>query len=283
MKPGPCRRLLYSLLLALPCAALAPAWAGCSRPIAAPSAPNGLSVVVRNDEVSGIFPELLNSIGEQAGCTFVWSVVPRARLEAMFENGSADILMPATASARRDRLGTFVPMLETRAFLVSLAGNRAPVASMAQLLERRELRVALVRGFDYGAPYLDMSGKLAEQKRLLLESTPTNVLRLLNDGIADAVILTPVAVWGAIRTDARIEGLDGRLRFEALPELPWIRSGIYLSHKSLGAADRAILEKALHASTRAGALMQAYKRTYPPAMLADGTRPVSAEHLPAAP
>ncbi len=265
------------------CAALPPAWAGCSRPIAAPSAPNGLSVVARNGEISGIFPELLNSIGAQAGCTFVWSVVPRARLEAMFENGGADILMPATASERRDRLGTFVPMLETRAYLVSLAGTRAPVANMAQLLQRRELRVALVRGFDYGAPYLGMGQKLAEQKRLLLESTPTKVLRLLNDGLADVAILTPVAVWGAIKTDARIEGLEGRLRFEPLPELPWIKSGIYLSLKSLSAADRGTLEKALHASTRSGALMQAYKRTYPASMLADGTRPVPPEQLPAAP
>lgn len=281
--PGPCRRLLHLLLPALLCAALPPARAGCSRPIAAPSALNGLSVVARNDEISGIFPELLNSIGEQAGCTFLWSVVPRARLEAMFENGSADILMPATASERRDRLGTFVPMLETRAFLVSLAGTRAPVATMAQLLERRELRVALVRGFDYGAPYLDMGRKLADQKRLLFESTPTKVLRLLNDGLADVAILTPVAVWGAIKTDARIEGLEGRLRFEPLPELPWIKSGIYLSLKSLSAADRATLEKALHASTRSGALMQAYKRTYPASMLADGTRPVAPEQLPAAP
>ena len=271
MNPGNRRRLLVLALLG----AALPAWAGCSRPIVVPSAPNGLSVIIHGDQVSGIFPELLNGLAEASRCTFVWSAVPRARLEAMFENGTADILMPATNSARRDQLGTFVPMLETRAFLVSLPGARAPVANMAQLLARRELRVALVRGFDYGAAYLELSQKLDKQKRLLLESNPTNVLRLLHDGMADVAILTPIAVHGAIKTDARIEDLDNRVRFEALPELPWIKSGVYLSNRSLSAGDRAVLEKALNNATRAGTLLQAYKRIYPPAMIAEGTRPVT--------
>lgn len=272
MEPGPCRRLL---LLALLGAAL-PAWAGCSRPIIAPSAPNGLSVTVRGEAVGGVFPDLINAIGEQAGCTFVWSSVPRARLEAMFENGSADILMPATNTPHRDQLGLFVPMLDTRPFLVSIVGKRGPIGSMAQLLERRDLRVALVRGFDYGLPYIEMSKKLSTQGRLLLESNPTNVLRLLRDGLADVAILTPIGVYGAIKTDARIEDLDNRIRLESLPELPWTRSGIYLSNKSLTPADRATLEKAITAALRAGALLQAYKRTYPANLLHEGTRAVTA-------
>jgi polar amino acid transport system substrate-binding protein len=271
MEPGTCRRLL---LLALLGAAL-PAWAGCSRPINAPSAPNGLSVVLRGDTVGGVYPDLLNAIGEQVGCKFVWSSVPRARLEAMFENGTADLLMPATNSVRRDQLGTFVPMLETRPYLVSVIGKRSPVASMAHLLERRELRVALVRGFDYGPAYLDMSKKLGTQGRLILESSPANVLRLLRDGLADVAILTPIGVYGAIKTEPRIEDLDNRIRLEPLPEMPWIKSGVYLSNKSLNPADRATLEKGIAAAVRAGALIQAYKRTYPADMLHEGVRPVT--------
>jgi polar amino acid transport system substrate-binding protein len=265
-----------SLLLALLCAALPPAWAGCSRPIVAPSAAIGLSVIVRGDEVSGIFPEFLNAVGEKIGCTFVWSSAPRARVEVLFQTGDADILLPATSSPTRDQIGVFVPMLETRAFLISVASERAPVMSAAQLIERRELRVAMVRGFDYGPAYRDLAKKLTEQGRLRIESNPLTIVRLLHDGLIDVAVLTPITVYGAIKTDPRVESLEHKLRFETLPELQWIRSGIYLSNKSLTPADRALLEKGILAATRSGALMQAYKRTYPPAIIAEGTRPVSA-------
>lgn len=262
--------------LALTCALLAHAMpdarAACSRPIVAPAAPIGLSVVVRGDQVSGIFPDFLNAVAARAGCAIVWPVVPRARIEAMFENGSADMLIAAIRSEQRDRSGLFVPLLETRPTLVSLAGARPAIASMEQLLARRELRVALVRGFDYGDAYRGLSAKLAAQGRLYLEPDPLSVARLLHGGMADVTIMPPTAVLGAIRGDPRVEGMAARLRSEPLKELPWLSSGIYLSARSLGAGDRRALEKALIAARKSGALMQAYRRHYPSAMLAESTR-----------
>jgi polar amino acid transport system substrate-binding protein len=275
MRPGALPRLL-ACLSALVLLGVSPcsAWAACSRPILVPSAQIGLSVIVRGNEVSGIFPEFLNQVGREIGCTFIWSAVPRARLEVLFETGAADILMPATASPKRDLAGTFVPTLETRAFLVSIASGRPPVENMAQLLQRRELRVALVRGFDYGPAYQNLAAELTKQGRLRLESNPAAVIRLLQEGLTDVAILTPITVHGAITTDARLTGVDVRVRFEELPELQWHRSGIYLSNK-LPAADLALLEKGILAADSRGALIQAYKRTYPPHIFTLGTRPVS--------
>lgn len=271
MRPGALLRLLS---LALLCASPLQAWAGCSRPILAPSAQLGLSVIVRGNEVSGIFPEFLNQVGEKIGCTFIWSTAPRARLEVLFETGAADILMPATATPKRDQVGIFVPTHEARAYLVSVASGRPPVESMEQLLQRRELRVVLVRGFDYGPAYQNLAAQLAKQGRLRLESNPTSIARLLQEGLSDVAILTPIAIHGAIQTDARLGELDGRIRYEALPELQWHRSGIYLS-KKLPPADLALLEKGILAAANTGVLIQAYKRTYPIQVFTHGTRPVS--------
>jgi polar amino acid transport system substrate-binding protein len=243
----------------------------------APSAPLGLSVIVRGNEVSGIFPEFLNQVGAGIGCSFIWSSAPRARLEVLFETGGADILMPATASVKRGQAGTFVPTFETRAFLVSIASKRAPVENMAQLVQRRELRVVLVRGFDYGPDYQNMAAELTRQGRLRLESHPAAAARLLHEGLSDVAILTPIMVHGAIKTDARLARMEGRVRFETLPELPWHRSGIYLSNK-LPPADLALLEQGILAAAAKGALFQAYKNTYPAHVIALGTRPV--QHAP---
>jgi polar amino acid transport system substrate-binding protein len=263
----------WLLLLAAANLAL-PAFAACSRPLKVPVSPIGLSVVVKGQDVSGVFPELLASLGGKAGCRFTWSVVPRARLELMFEQGQADMLVAATQSARRDQFGLFIPLVNSRATLVTVGPKRAPIATMDQLLARRELRVALVRGFDYGPDYLDLVKKLAAQGRLILEPDPTAVARLMQAGIVDATIMPPTAIIGAAQGDPRLDGLAARLHSEALDELPWRKSGVYLSNAALSIEDRAALEQWLSQAGKSGALWKAYQRYYPPALLAESTRPL---------
>ena len=248
------------------------AWGGCSRPINVPVSPLGVSVIVHGTKVSGAFPELLEQLGAKAGCQFVWSVVPRIRGEMMFEDGKADLLVAATRSDKRDQSGLFVPLVATRASLVSVEKRQAPIASMAQLLAQPNVRVALVRGYDYGPAYRELARTLAQQKRLFLEPDALSVARLLDAGMADVTILPTTAVVGAIATDARVAGLQGRLRFEALEELPWSKGGMYISTKSLTEGDRNTLEQALVDAARSGALYEAYLRYFSAAVLAHSTR-----------
>ncbi len=258
-------RALALLLLA------SPAWGACVRPIVVPVSPLGVSVIVDGKAVSGVFPQLLEQLGAKAGCQFVWSVVPRVRAEMMFEDGKADLLVAATRSDKRDQSGLFVPLVATRASLVSVEKQQAPLTSMAQLLAQPKLRVALVRGYDYGQAYQELSRQLAQQKRLFLEPDALSVARLLNAGMADVTILPSTAVVGAIATDARVAGLQGRLRFEPLDELPWSKGGIYISNKSLSASDRATLEQMLAGAAHNGALYDGYLRYFSPTVLAHST------------
>jgi polar amino acid transport system substrate-binding protein len=272
MKRRSCTALFASLALALCMPPLASA--ACSRRINVPVSPIGLSVIVRGQEVSGVFPELLTKLGVGEDCAFTWSVVPRARLEVMFEQGQADLLIAATHSDRRDKFGLFIPLVSSRATLVAMKSERAPLHTMDQLLAHRELRVALVRGFDYGEPYLALSRKLAEQGRLSLQPDPLSVARLLAAGLVDVTIMPPSAIVGAVKGDARVEGMVGRLSIEPLEELPWNKSGVYISNKSLGKDDRAALEQFLTAAGKRGALWEAYQLYYPAAILAESTRPL---------
>jgi polar amino acid transport system substrate-binding protein len=253
-----------------------PAAAGCSRQINVPASATGHSVTVNGAEVGGLIPEVLNQIGAKAGCTFRWSAVPRMRLETMFETGTADLMVAATQVERRDKHGLFIPIVETRPILLSINSERAPVRSIAELLQRRELRVALVRGFDYGAPYQAMIATLTAQGRVYMEADVRSVARLIAASMADVTIMPASAFIGGLQGDARIDGLRGKLRIEPLDELPWIKSGIYLSKKSLSRADREVLEQALTASVKSGVWWQQLKRYYTPALLNDNTRPIEA-------
>lgn len=267
----PFRTSCAALLLALPAL---DAGAACSRPINVPVSPLGVSVIVNGDKVTGVFPDMLEQLGARTGCKFVWSVVPRARGEAMFEDGRADLLVAATHSDKRDQSGLFIPLVASRASLVSVEKGQPALRSIAQLLGQPNVRVALVRGYDYGPAYRELSQALLEQKRLFLEPDALSVARLLDAGMADVTILPSTAVVGAIVTDARLAGLQKRLRFEPLDELPWSKGGIYVSGKSLAEPDRKLLEKMLEGAARSGALYKGYFRYFSPAVVDGSTRPL---------
>lgn len=259
-------RLLLGGLLALPLLARG----DCSRPLKVPVAPIGLSVTVEGEVVGGAYPDILRSLGE--GCRFEFSTVPRARLELMFESGQADLLIPASRTPRRDELGLFVPMVRSRPTLISLMDKDRPaLRSLDELLRRRELRVVLVRGFDYGEGYQTMARELGAQGRLIQAVDPLEAARMLSMGMADLTVMSPSIIAGAIYNDARYKALLPKLKIESVDELPWGDAGVYLS-KSMSAADRALLRDLLEKSSRSGEVWKTFQRYYPANILVDGLR-----------
>lgn len=266
------RHCRWLLVLAAPLPLLAQAQ--CSRPLKVPVAPIGLSVTTVGDTVGGLYPDLLRGLAGKEGCQMEFSVVPRARLEAMFETGRADLLVPASRTSRRDEHGIFVPMVNSRPVLISLQSERPALNSLAELLERRELRVAIVRGYDYGDAYQALLKKLAQQGRLLQATDPISVARMLNGGMADLTVMTPTILTGALQGDERVRFLMERLRYEAVEELPWGESGIYISNKpTLSDADRALLRELLERSAKSDAVWRGFQRYYPAGSLAGSIKP----------
>lgn len=246
--------------------------ASCSRPIQVPVAEIGLSVIVRGQEVSGIYRDILDDVSKHFNCQFVYRPVPRARLEAMFQSGTADLLLPAPRTELRDRHGIFVPLIQARAAVISMEGNRLPIHALADL-KKLPLRVAVVRGFDYGESYERFLADMHGSDRLFIEVNPVAVARLLQAGIADVAIMTPTVLAGAIQGDSRVSGMIDRLHIDPVDELGWVETGIYLSKTSLSEADRRELMSALSAPSLSKVIWDAYKRRYPPAILSGSLRP----------
>lgn len=250
--------------------ASSPARAGCSRVIQVPIAPVGQSVVVSADNaVLGVYPEVLRGLASKDGCTFEFSAVPRARLDVMYEAGRADLLIPASRSPRRDQHGLFVPLVYSRSMLISLASDRPPVRSAQELLERKDIRLALVRGFDFGPAYMRLVKALTQQGRVVLDTDVPSVARLLQAGSADMTIMAPSILLGALQGEPKTAGLVDRLRYEPIDELPWGDSGAYISVKSsLSAADRDALRELLERAASSGTVWKAFQRHYPANALA---------------
>jgi len=248
------------------------AMAGCSRDIAAPVSANGASVIIEGTQVKGIYPDILRAIAPRIGCNFVFTVVPRARQVAMFKAGAADVLVPASRTAARDQMGTFIPMINHRAMLISVNNGRAPITSAQDLLARKDLRVAVVRGFDYGEGYSALVDELQKQGRLFVEVDVIAVARLLHAGSADVTIMGSTLMAGAIRRDTRVHSLLDKLKTEAIPELPWQLSGAYISN-ALKPEDQAILRDALDKAGKSNQVMEGYLHYFRADVLNDSVRP----------
>ena len=263
--------LLRCLLTAS--AALAPwlAHAACSRLINTPVAPTGLSVTVEGDTIGGIYPEILRSNQSKETCQFALSAVPRARLELLFETGKADVLIPAVKTPKRDELGTFVTLSFSRATLISLNSERPPLKTVKELLDARDIKVALVRGYDYGPVYQEMVNELTRQGRLQLQSSPLDVARLLKTGSVHATIMAPTILAGTIADDERVRDIADKLRFESFEELPWVGNGAYIS-KALSDADRQELLEFFERIAKSGAVWRGFQEVYPPHVLKVGLK-----------
>lgn len=259
-----------ALLLALPFAAQA----GCSRPIQVAVSPTGHSAIIKGNVYTGVYPEILKSIQAKGGCKFVFSSVPRARQQAMFVSGDADFLFPANRTPPRDLLGHFVPMVSSRAAIMTITPKIEVFHSLAQLRARKDLRIALVRGYDYGDAYRALAQDLTNENRIFLEADAIGVARLLKAGFADVTIMSPSLFNSAVRTDSRVSDIAPKLRIDPVDDLPWTENGVYLSTKSLSKADRNAIESQLIAAVRSGQVWEAYQRFYPTDVLKNSIRPL---------
>lgn len=248
--------------------------AGCSRPIEVPMAPIGLSVSFEGERSEGVYPTLLRELGAAVGCEFRMQRVPRARLQRMFESAQADLLIPASASPARQDDGEFVPLIHARPTLLTLARERPAPRSLAALLALPDYKLAVVRGFTFGAAYEQMVATLRARKRLVEEADAAGVARALREGMADGSVMAASIFIGTVVQIPELAPLARQVRIEPLEELGWSESGVYLSRRSLDEADRRLLRQAFRQLAGAGRVWQLFNDSYPAGSLTGSIRPL---------
>ncbi len=258
--------------LAALCVWASHASAGCPRALQVPVSSTGLSVILGAKEVSGIYPDFLRTVTDKEHCKFVFTAMPRARQELLFATGRADLLIPASRTPRRDAYGTFVPLIRSRAVLISLDQHHAPFMSMQDLATRPDVRVVLVRGFDYGTPYQELIQTLSQQNRLVLEADAASAARLLKANPSYVTIMASTILLGVLPEDPRLAGLAERLRFDAADDLPWTESGAYVSNTSLQPDEAIQVAQMLRRQAETGSVWKSFQTYYVPAVLKDSIK-----------
>ena len=259
----------------LVCTALAQpisSMAACSRVIQVPVSAIGYSIIIQGEAVTGIYADLLREL-EKDGCQFQFTTVPRARSEMMFKMAMADLLLPSTRTPQRDELGMLIPLIKSRATIISISSERPAITSAQDILLRKDLHLVLVRGFDFGPAYQKLVAEMTQQGRVMLETDVVSVARMLKISNNYITIMPPSIIVGAIKDDARVQDLQDKFKFEPIDELPWDDAGIYISNTSLEKADREYLLNALTRAAKSGVAWQSFKRYYSADLVKVSIRP----------
>ena len=227
------------------CAMMGGAYAGCSRPIIVPASPAGKFVITQaqTQTVSGVYPDLLRSSGKKIGCEFDFVIVPRARFNFMLEKGTGHLFIPESQTPERDLLGEFVPLFYSTPVIIS-ARPDLKIRSIADLKRYPELRVNVVRGYDWGVSYRNAVQQLRDLGMVEEVVDAAIIVKKMDAGRADITIMSAHILYGNVLSLGLEESLGKRLRYIRSPDFEPIPSGVYLSN-SLEKDDRILLKAML--------------------------------------
>ena len=124
-----------------------------------------------------------------------------------------------------------------------------------------------------GDTYLKIIHELKQQGRLIDEADPVSAARTLKVGIADYAIMAPYVFSGEVQSDTRVRDMADKLRYEIIPEISWVVSGLYLSKKSLNTEDTKSLISMFQNASKSGLLWKKYQHYYDTVVLNLGLKP----------
>lgn len=231
----------------------------CSKPILVAASSIGRSMMVSADQkVTGITPEIFNTITRETGCVFEYVVVPRARAFLMLKRGEVDIVADATRSPDRDESAYFLEAGRIAPALVSLKTKRPSANTIKELLDGKATLIH-INGFYFG-PEVDaiiddprMAGRVSRAP------SPELAARMLLAGRADAVICHAITLLEAWDTWGNGEELVAT----QLDGMPTITFGTYMSTTRMSPSDRQVFENAMDAVTLRGEVQKLVRKYYP--------------------
>jgi polar amino acid transport system substrate-binding protein len=222
-------------------------------------------VLYRSDINDGIDARLLNAMEVRSGCTFERVVLPRARIWTELQVGSLDMATAAIPTEERKVFGYLLPYMQTRNVLLMRRSSASKTMKQEEF-ERSALQLGVVRGFRHEPHYDTLIGKLAGQGRVVEASDVSDLMRMLDKGLVDAVSSQPI-VFREYWSEAKLK--SDIVQFDWAPKDQFSVGAMILSRKSFTDAQAKQWDKLLSAMQKDGTIAKAMRKFMSPAQAAD--------------
>jgi len=205
----------------------------------------------------GISKDIVTELFKRLDLKYELTVLPRARIVSMIEEGSIQISVSSIRTPEREKYAWFVPYFAERNMV--LVRKTASITSEAELLDSRNIKVGIVRGYYYGEHYMELIEKLRE-KRMIVETKDIDELfSLLKDDWIQVTFNNPSSYLYYLN-DKGIEDVEV-FDFDPAGE-PLVR-GLMLSKKCFSEEYVRAFEKAITEMNEDGTLYEIFSKYLP--------------------
>ena len=257
----PLRGLWFAMVLCLHAAHAAET--ACPAPLRVGMSPLGVAFFRQEGQAHGYDVDVLQELSRRIGCSFEIVEMNRVRIFQSLETGQiVDLATSTSRTPERDLYAQFVPMAQTRDYLVVHRRLATPGFNLDQFVAMPELRMGVLASSNYSSFIKARLAVLTRQGRVETTVQTEGLIPRLIAGRYDGLIVTPAYFIAALR---ELPGAD-ELRALPVPESEPYLSGIYLSRKTLDEGRRQQIREALQAIHQDGTLLHILRNYFPEAM-----------------
>jgi len=218
----------------------------------------GLSAYRDGQKVVGAAVDIVDELARRAGCKVQYVWLPRQRLFVEMEAGRVDMTMGAVRLPERDAYGTFFPYAYLQYDLLLSRQEDKHYTSLADFVARGSGRLNVTRGIKYDPAIETLLDTLASKGRLEEVNNFDTVFSKLEMGRSVGTLASP-PIYTRFLNMARFRH---QIVVIPLPESEPQFTGIYLSRRSLSAADRQSYALALKSMLADQAIVAIYNRYF---------------------
>jgi len=260
-------RLRRGLLLLLLSAAALPLASGAAPascvPLKVGMSPLGVAFFRQDGQPRGYDVELMQELSRRLGCPHEIVEMNRPRIFQSLERGDKRVLRHSTSrTPERDVYAQFVPMAQTRDYLLVNRRLAKPGFDLNQFVATPELRLGVLASSNYSSFINARVAVLARQNRVETTVSAEALIPRLIAGRYDGLIVTPAYFTGVL---SELPG-GADVRALPIPESESYLSGVYMSRRVLDEGRRQRVREALQAIHQDGTLLKILRQYFPEAM-----------------
>jgi len=159
----------------------------CSRPLSLALHDHGL--LYSADTGAGIDKDMADELIRRSGCKVHVSLMSRARIWQLIENGALDFSLSGISTPQRQKFAGFAWYFSNKYYL--LVRRDAQVASLTDFERNKGLQLGVIRSFRYSDSANRLVDAMAEQRRLTQSSGLSALFRALLAGQVQGMIIEP--------------------------------------------------------------------------------------------
>lgn len=205
---------------------------------------------------SGIDKDILDALSLRTNCQFKLRIESQARLWTQMRDGSLDMSTSGIKTAEREKWAVSIPYFSARNYALLNNSLSAAEQTAHGFIANKNLKIAIIKGFQHGKRYNEFIETLAKQGRVYEVADFASLLKLFNGKRVQCILLIPTSYLDLSRQKNLPENAVLR---DWYPGDAFV-AGLYLSKAKVPAKTIQLLQSTMSSMQSDGSLERIFSR-----------------------